>query len=91
MNRGELVEFVVRGLGPGASRAAADRAIGAVLGAIQRGLKKEGKVTLVGFGTFFVRKRRAREGRDPRNGAPIRIAASRTVGFHAGLVLRRSV
>ncbi len=86
MNRAELVEVVARSLGN--SKAAADRAIGAVLGGIQRGLKKEQKVTLVGFGTFLVRKRKPREGRNPRNGQPIRIPASKTVAFKPGLDLK---
>jgi DNA-binding protein HU-beta len=90
MNRGELTEMVAKSLG-NCSKAAADRAIGAVLAGIQRGLKKEQKVTLVGFGTFTVRKRRAREGRDPRNGAVIRIPAGRTVGFRAGLDLKSRI
>ena len=90
MNRAELAEIVARALG-NTSKAAADRAIGAVLGAIQRGLKKEQKVTLVGFGTFQVRRRRPREGRDPRNGKPIRIPASRTVAFKPGLDLKARI
>jgi nucleoid DNA-binding protein len=90
MNRADLSEVVARSLGD-CSKAAADRAIGAVLAGILRGLKKEQKVTLVGFGTFVVKKRKAREGRNPRNGEPIRIAASRTVGFKPGLDLKARV
>lgn len=90
MNRAELSEVVARSLG-NTSKAAADRAIGAVLAGILRGLKKEQKVTLVGFGTFHVKKRKAREGRNPRNGEPIRIAASRTVGFKPGLDLKSRI
>jgi DNA-binding protein HU-beta len=62
--------------------------VGAVLGGIARGLKRDGRVRLDGFGTFQVKRRRAREGRNPRNGQPIRIPASRTVGFRAGMDLR---
>jgi len=90
MNRAELSEVVARSLG-NCSKAAADRAIGAVLAGILKGLKREQKVTLVGFGSFVVKKRRAREGRNPRNGEPIRIAASRTVGFKPGLDLKARV
>ncbi len=90
MNRGELTEIVARSMG-NCSKAAADRAIGAVLAGIQRGLRKEQKVTLVGFGTFTVKKRRAREGRDPRNGAVIRIPPGKTVGFRAGLDLKSKI
>ncbi|WP_152205600.1 HU family DNA-binding protein [Marinobacter changyiensis] len=48
-------------------------------------------VTLIGFGTFNVRKREARSGRNPQTGAPIQIAASRTVGFKAGKALKDAV
>jgi len=90
MNRAELAEAVTKTLG-NCSKAAADRAVGAVLAGIQRGLKRDGRVRLEGFGTFLVKKRRAREGRNPRNGEPIRIAASRTVGFKPGLDLRTRI
>lgn len=90
MNRAALVEIVVKQLG-GGSKAQADRAVGAVLAAIQKGLRKEHKVTLVGFGTFTVKRRRAREGRDPRNGRPIRIAAGKSVSFRPGKELRASL
>ena len=90
MNRAELAEVVAKSLG-NCSKAAADRAIGAVLAGILKGLKREQKVTLVGFGSFVVKKRKAREGRNPRNGEPIRIAASRTVGFKPGLELKARV
>jgi nucleoid DNA-binding protein len=86
MNRADLAETVARSLGD--SKAAADRAVAAVLSGIVRGLRKDGRVRLEGFGSFLVKRRRAREGRDPRNGQPIRIPASRTVGFRPGLDLR---
>jgi DNA-binding protein HU-beta len=87
MNRAGLAEVVARGLGD-CSRAAADRSVGAVLAGIARGLKRDGRVRLDGFGTFLVKRRKAREGRDPRNGRAIRIAATRTVGFRPGKELR---
>lgn len=90
MNRAELTEVVAKSLG-NCSKAAADRAIGAVIAGIQRGLKKEQRVTLVGFGTFTVKKRRAREGRNPRNGAVIRIPAGKTVSFKPGLDLKAKI
>jgi nucleoid DNA-binding protein len=90
MNRAQLAEAVAKALGNG-SKAAADRAVGAVLHGISRGLKRDGRVRLDGFGTFLVRKRRAREGRNPRNGEPLRIPASRTVGFRPGQELRQRV
>jgi nucleoid DNA-binding protein len=90
MNRAVLAEAVTKSLG-NCSKAAADRAVGAVLAGIVRGLKRDGRVRLEGFGTFLVKKRKAREGRNPRNGEPIRIAASRTVGFKPGLELKTRI
>ena len=90
MNRAALVETVAKSLG-NCSKASADRAIGAVLSGIQRGLKREQKVNIVGFGTFTVRRRKPREGRNPRNGQPIRIPASKTVAFKPGLDLKARI
>jgi DNA-binding protein HU-beta len=90
MNRADLAEAVTKSLG-NCSKAAADRAVAAVLAGIHRGLKRDGRVRLEGFGTFLVKKRKAREGRNPRNGQPIRIAASRTVGFKPGLDLKTRI
>ncbi len=89
LNRGELNEAVAKELG--ISKAAADRAVGAVLQSIQKGLKKRQKVSLVGFGSFEVKKRKARTGRNPQTGESIRIKASKSVGFKAGAPLKRSV
>ena len=90
MNRGELTEIVARSMG-NCSKAAAFRASGAGLGGIQGGLRMVKMVTLVGLGTFTFKKRRAREGRDPRNGAVIRIPPGKTVGFRAGLDLKSKI
>jgi DNA-binding protein HU-beta len=90
MNRAGLAEAVAKSLG-NCSKAAADRAVAAVLAGISRGLKRDGRVRLEGFGTFLVKRRKAREGRNPRNGEPIRIAASRTVGFKPGLELKTRI
>jgi nucleoid DNA-binding protein len=90
MNRAQLAEVVAKNL-EDCSKAAADRAVAAVLGGIARGLRRDGRVRLEGFGTFLVKKRRAREGRNPRNGQPIRIPASRTVGFKPGQDLKAKV
>ena len=91
MNRAQLAEIVAKRMGNGTSKAAADRAIGAVLHAIQNGLRKEKKVTLVGFGTFQVKRRKSREGRNPRTQEPIRIPASKTVTFKPGLELKSRI
>lgn len=85
MNKAELVDFLLKNKSAGIdSKAAAERAIEAVLGGISAGLKKDKKVQLIGFGTFSVRKRAARNGRNPQTGAPMKIKASKTVGFKVG-------
>ena len=89
MNRAELTELVAKELGE--SKAGADRAIAAVLGGIQKGLKKQKKVSLVGFGSFEVKRRKARKGRNPQTGEQIRIKASKSVAFRAGKPLKESV
>jgi len=89
MNRAALNEAVAKSLGE--SKSAADRAVGAVLEAIQKGLKKQGEVSLVGFGTFRVKSRKARMGRNPKTGESIKIKASKSVGFKAGRPLKESL
>ncbi len=89
MNKGDLVEAVAKELKE--SKAASERAVNAVLKSIKKGLKKDKKVQLVGFGTFDVRKRKARKGRNPRTGATITIKARKVVGFKAGQDLKKSV
>ena len=89
MNKAELIEAVA---GTAAlSKADAGRALDATLDAITRALRKGEKVAVVGFGTFEVRKRAARVGRNPKTGAQIRIAAARTASFKAGKALKDSV
>jgi len=73
------------------SKAAAGRAIEATVAAIKTTLKKGGMVTLVGFGTFYVGKRAARSGRNPRTGAAIKIKAARVPKFRAGKALKDAV
>lgn len=89
MNKGDLIEAVARDLK--ASKAAAERAVAAVIDNISKGLKKDKKVQLVGFGTFDVRKRKPRKGRNPRTGEPITIKAGKSVGFKAGQALKSGV
>ena len=86
MNRAALNDAVAKEMGD--SRAAADRAVHAVLASISKGLKKGGNVSLVGFGTFKVKKRGARMGRNPKTGEQIKIKASKSVGFKAGKPLK---
>jgi nucleoid DNA-binding protein len=91
MNKAQLVDIVQRELGKDVSKAAAERALNAVLGAIERGLKSGSQVQLVGFGTFRVSKRAARLGRNPKTGEQIQIKASKTVRFSAGQGLKKSL
>jgi len=88
MNKAELVNEVQRLLGEGASRAAAERAAESVLCAIKRGLKRDGQVHLVGFGTFSVAQRSARKGFNPHTRQPMKIPAMKLVRFKAGSSLR---
>ena len=89
MNKGELVEAVAASAG--LSRADATKAVDATLDAIQGTLADGGSVSLVGFGTFSVKARAARMGRNPRTGEAIQIAASNVPGFMAGKGLRDAV
>jgi DNA-binding protein HU-beta len=89
MNKQELVEAVLADSKSGIeTKAAAERAVNAVLGGIESGIKKDGAVQLIGFGTFQVKTRAARKGRNPSTGAEIKIKASKTVGFKAGVALK---
>ncbi len=89
MKKVELVEAVAEKAG--LTKADATRAIDATFEAITEALKQGDKVTLVGFGTFGVSERAAREGRNPRTGAPVQIAARKAVSFKAGSALKDSV
>lgn len=91
MNKAELVHEVQRHLGAECSKTHAARAVEALLASIQKGLKRDKEVQIVGFGTFAVKHRKARTGRNPQNGATLQIKASRTVGFRAGATLKASV
>lgn len=69
----------------------AGKVVETILGVVETALAKGQKVQLVGFGTFEVRKRAARRGRNPQTGAPIKIAASKVPAFKAGKNLKESV
>jgi len=88
MNKEDLVTVVAKTT---CSKAEAASVVNAVLDAIKKGLKKGGKVTLVGFGTFSVSKRAARTGRNPQTGKPIKIAAKKVPKFTAGKALKDAV
>jgi len=89
MNKSELIEAVAQSAD--LSKAAATRAVDAVVESVTRALKKGDQVTLVGFGTFTVRQRAARSGRNPRTGQTITIPASKVPGFKAGKALKDAV
>lgn len=86
MTKANLVDYIAEKAD--LTKADAGRALEAMLEGVQKGLKKEGKVTLVGFGTFTAKKRAARTGRNPRTGEAVKIAASVVPGFKAGSKLK---
>ncbi len=86
MTKAELVEFIAEKAD--LTKADAGRALEAMIEGITEGLKKEGKVTFVGFGTFTAKKRDAREGRNPQTGETVKIAARVVPGFKAGSKLK---
>jgi DNA-binding protein HU-beta len=88
MNKAQLIDEVAKVT---CTKKEATLAVDAALAAIQKALKKGDAVTLVGFGTFGVSKRKAREGRNPQTGAAIKIAAKKVPVFKAGKGLKDAV
>ena len=89
MKKAELIEAIAAKTG--LTKADAGRALNATLEVIDGALKKGNKVPLVGFGTFGVSKRAAREGRNPQTGATVKIPARKAVTFKAGAALKEAV
>ena len=89
MNKSELVDVVASAAD--LSKTSAASALDAVLNGITDALKKGDQVTLVGFGTFVVKKRAARKGHNPKTGEPIHIKAATVPGFKAGKALKEAV
>lgn len=89
MNKSHLVTFVAQELHT--SKLQAGRLVDTVLDGIKEGLRADQSVTITGFGTFEVKDRKARIGRNPHTGAPIAIEAGRRVGFRVGKALKDSV
>lgn len=89
MTKAELVGKMAEGAG--ITKAAAAKALDAFIDAVKGALKKDEKVTLVGFGTFSVAKRKARKGRNPRTGKEIKIPARTVPKFTPGKALREAV
>ena len=89
MNKSELIEAVAESAD--ISKAAATRAVDTVINSIIDSLAKGDQVAIAGFGTFTVRERAARTGRNPRTGETINIAASKNPGFKAGKAFKDAV
>ncbi len=89
MTKADLVAQATKKAGLTAK--AAKDAVNAIFGSITDALKRGEKVVVTGFGTFMVRKRAARKGRNPQTGAEIQIPATKTPGFTAGKSLKRLV
>lgn len=89
MNKSELIDAIATSAD--ISKAAAGRAVDAAMDVVKKALKKGDMVTLVGFGTFYVGKRAARTGRNPRTGASIKIKAAKVPKFRAGKALKDAI
>jgi len=89
MNKSELIAAIADKAD--LSKADAGKAVDAFVEVVAKALKKNDKVSLVGFGTFAIRKRAARQGRNPKTGAVLKIAASKNPTFKAGKALKDSV
>ncbi|MBQ7474569.1 MAG: HU family DNA-binding protein [Clostridia bacterium] len=89
MNKSQLVASVAEKTG--LTKKAAEGALAAVLGSVEEALVKGDKVQLIGFGTFGVKKRAARTGRNPSTGAAIKVPASKVVSFAPSSTLKEKV
>jgi DNA-binding protein HU-beta len=89
MNKADLIERVAKDAG--VTKSQAETAISSLLAGIEGDLRKGDRVTLVGFGTFSVGSRKARTGRNPRTGQPLKIAARKVAKFSPGAELKAAV
>lgn len=89
MNKQELIENIAESAD--ITKAAAGRALDSMIDSVTGALKKGDSVVLVGFGTFSVRERAARTGRNPQTGAEIQISAAKVPAFKAGKALKDAV
>jgi DNA-binding protein HU-beta len=89
VNKADMIEQIAQAAE--VSKSAAERAVDALVSAIKTSLKKGDMVTLVGFGTFYVGKRKARAGRNPRTGEALSIAAAKIPKFRAGKALKDAI
>jgi len=86
-----LVESVQKALGKDISKAHAEKVVNAVIDSVKTLVKKHKSLQLIGFGTFKVAARKARTGINPKTGAKIKIAASKSVRFSPGLAFKKAV
>ncbi|MEE9217819.1 MAG: HU family DNA-binding protein [Acidobacteriota bacterium] len=89
MNKADLIDRIARSAK--VTKAQANLAIDSITKSVTQSLKRGERTTLVGFGTFTVSRRKARTGRNPQTGAPIKIPARRVPKFIAGKALRKAV
>jgi nucleoid DNA-binding protein len=89
MNKSELIDAIAKA--SKLTKADAERALNATIASITKALKSGGRVQLIGFGTFEVRKRAARMGRNPKTGKELKIAATKVPAFSAGKTLKDAV
>ena len=89
MNKGELIDKIAKDAK--ISKVQAGNALNSTIDGVVASLKRGGKVTLVGFGTFSVSSRKARTGRNPQTGQPLKIAAKKVTKFSAGAELKKAV
>ena len=89
MTKAELIEAVAQSAN--ISKSVASEAVDATFESIAKAIKKSRRFQVPGFGTFTVRSRKARKGRNPQTGAAMNIKASRTVGFKAAPVLKKGL
>ncbi|MCK4810186.1 MAG: HU family DNA-binding protein [Candidatus Omnitrophica bacterium] len=88
MNKAQLIDIVSENTN---TKKEAQEAVETILDAIKKALKKQEPVTIAGFGTFKVKNRKARSGRNPKTGETIQIAASKSVGFKPSKDLKSSL
>jgi DNA-binding protein HU-beta len=91
MNKAELIDSIQKALGKDATKKCAASALEAVLDGIAKGVKKDKSVQLIGFGTFKVSQRKARQGRNPKTGEAMTIKASKGVRFVASSALKKGL
>ncbi|KPJ67616.1 MAG: hypothetical protein AMJ45_03030 [Syntrophobacter sp. DG_60] len=89
MNKGELINAVASDVG--ISKALAGKVLNSIVDTVTKSLKKGDKVALAGFGTLSVMKRKARTGRNPQTGKPLKIRAKKVAKFKAGANLAKAV